>query len=152
MVCLLFFLMLRRPPRSTRTDTLFPYTTLFRSLGPDVQTGQPINIGTTDDGNSGYFLPNRDGYNQRTGRSLILARKRYLGAAKLDYEFSDSLEGFAQVQYSRITSGETRESIGIGWDSTFPITDPVTGIPTEPEYGKIPDRQSTRLNSSHSCA
>src|SRR3546814_20112600 len=27
-----FFLMLRRPPRSTRTDTLFPYTTLFRSV------------------------------------------------------------------------------------------------------------------------
>src|SRR3546814_20518821 len=26
-----FFVMLRRPPRSTRTDTLFPYTTLFRS-------------------------------------------------------------------------------------------------------------------------
>src|SRR3546814_8754961 len=29
--CYLFFLMIRRPPRSTRTDTLFPYTTLFRS-------------------------------------------------------------------------------------------------------------------------
>src|SRR3546814_12842784 len=27
---LFFFLMIRRPPRSTRTDTLFPYTTLFR--------------------------------------------------------------------------------------------------------------------------
>src|SRR3546814_18425959 len=27
--------MLRRPPRSTRTDTLFPYTTLFRSVGAD---------------------------------------------------------------------------------------------------------------------
>src|SRR3546814_16801931 len=26
-----FFLRIRRPPRSTRTDTLFPYTTLFRS-------------------------------------------------------------------------------------------------------------------------
>src|SRR3546814_7099090 len=30
-VCFFFFLMIRRPPRSTRTDTLFPYTTLFRS-------------------------------------------------------------------------------------------------------------------------
>src|SRR3546814_5019023 len=29
-----FFLMIRRPPRSTRTDTLFPYTTLFRSRHP----------------------------------------------------------------------------------------------------------------------
>src|SRR3546814_957305 len=31
-VIFFFFLMIRRPPRSTRTDTLFPYTTLFRSL------------------------------------------------------------------------------------------------------------------------
>src|SRR3546814_4218669 len=30
-----FFLMIRRPPRSTRTDTLFPYTTLFRSPDRD---------------------------------------------------------------------------------------------------------------------
>src|SRR3546814_6259173 len=30
----LFFLMIRPPPRSTRTDTLFPYTTLFRSRLP----------------------------------------------------------------------------------------------------------------------
>src|SRR3546814_12765695 len=34
--CLFFlFVMLPRPPRSTRTDTLFPYTTLFRSMAVD---------------------------------------------------------------------------------------------------------------------
>src|SRR3546814_16243137 len=33
MVIQFFFLMIRRPPISTRTDTLFPYTTLFRSKG-----------------------------------------------------------------------------------------------------------------------
>src|SRR3546814_14703731 len=31
LVLFFFFLMIRRPPRSNRTDTLFPYTTLFRS-------------------------------------------------------------------------------------------------------------------------
>src|SRR3546814_8398435 len=31
---MIFFLMIRRPPRTTRTDTLFPYTTLFRSQSP----------------------------------------------------------------------------------------------------------------------
>src|SRR3546814_6679127 len=36
---LFFFLKIRRPPRSTRTDTLFPYTTLFRS--PDRGTRPP---------------------------------------------------------------------------------------------------------------
>src|SRR3546814_10360262 len=33
-----FFLMLRRPPSSTRTDTLFPYTTLFRADAGDLAT------------------------------------------------------------------------------------------------------------------
>src|SRR3546814_13703303 len=54
-----FFLMIRRPPRSTRTDTLFPYTTLFRSttegydfkfnwLLPDTGIGQfGVNWSTT---------------------------------------------------------------------------------------------------------
>src|SRR3546814_17028908 len=32
--------MIRRPPRSTRTDTLFPYTTLFRSFTPTCTTEQ----------------------------------------------------------------------------------------------------------------
>src|SRR3546814_4174360 len=36
---LFFFLMIRRPPRSTRTDTLFPYTTLFRSITYRVGAG-----------------------------------------------------------------------------------------------------------------
>src|SRR3546814_11319864 len=33
--------MIRRPPRSTRTDTLFPYTTLFRSGGPEALEDRP---------------------------------------------------------------------------------------------------------------
>src|SRR3546814_2807153 len=43
MMCVIFFLlMIRRPPRSTRTDTLFPYTTLFRSTPgrPDADPGR----------------------------------------------------------------------------------------------------------------
>src|SRR3546814_13370683 len=50
-MCVFFVLMIRRPPRSTRTDTLFPYTTLFRAAegrigiwtdGPD---GREAKIG-----------------------------------------------------------------------------------------------------------
>src|SRR3546814_13051724 len=41
-----FFLMIRRPPRSTRTDTLFPYTTLFRSrAGRDGPAGRASGNG-----------------------------------------------------------------------------------------------------------
>src|SRR3546814_12043875 len=57
-----FFLMIRRPPRSTRTDTLFPYTTLFRSPDcgattisqcPDCST----DIRGTFDSDFGYYSP-----------------------------------------------------------------------------------------------
>src|SRR3546814_12189349 len=44
--CLLmrfFFLMIRRPPRSTLTDTRFPYTTLCRSPAPQIRTKVPRN-------------------------------------------------------------------------------------------------------------
>src|SRR3546814_9185008 len=45
----MFFLMIRRPPRSTRTDTLFPYTTLFRSTGtrirrPNLDSNSPMTV------------------------------------------------------------------------------------------------------------
>src|SRR3546814_17737554 len=43
-----FFLMIRRPPRSTRTDTLFPYTTLFRS--------SPMRLGRCKRCSQGYFM------------------------------------------------------------------------------------------------
>src|SRR3546814_18143364 len=39
----LFFLMVRRPPRSTRTDTLFPYTTLFRSASRQPRERQVLD-------------------------------------------------------------------------------------------------------------
>src|SRR3546814_20964451 len=58
------FLMIRRPPRSTRTDTLFPYTTLFRSRGdaqadaspeavqPDGQTGEGVQAQAIEPGDA----------------------------------------------------------------------------------------------------
>src|SRR3546814_4513760 len=39
-----FFLMIRRPPRSTRTDTLFPHTTLFRSIWEDLPKFPPAGV------------------------------------------------------------------------------------------------------------
>src|SRR6056297_2755691 len=46
------FLMIRRPPRSTRTDTLFPYTTLFRSgcTFCNVATGKPQTLDAFEPG------------------------------------------------------------------------------------------------------
>src|SRR3546814_2647167 len=47
-VIFFFFLMIRRPPRSTRTDTLFPYTTLFRSGIDRLQEVDRLNPGRSE--------------------------------------------------------------------------------------------------------
>src|SRR3546814_11316270 len=53
--------MIRRPPRSTRTDTLFPYTTLFRSFAPETgaEVGQRIALNLRVDGRRGVGIPVR---------------------------------------------------------------------------------------------
>src|SRR3546814_18548428 len=59
--CIVFFFsMIRRPPRSTRTDTLFPYTTLFRSyLGKFRKQHIPQVKGFWE---KFYFSPGTGGY------------------------------------------------------------------------------------------
>src|SRR3546814_7015844 len=65
MLCLVctifFFLMIRRPPRSTRTDTLFPYTTLFRST---------------------RTAPYERGMNSGTSSSFMSSPERFTGASE----------------------------------------------------------------------
>src|SRR3546814_20207224 len=68
MYSLFFFLMIRRPPRSTLTDTLFPYTTLFRSTGvfrtigehrlkiAEVEQQQPLFVGIAEGDGQHAFL------------------------------------------------------------------------------------------------
>src|SRR3546814_11566231 len=51
-----FFLMIRRPPRSTRTDTLFPYTTLFRSVCARETSLQPRDL-VEIDWTAGFIRP-----------------------------------------------------------------------------------------------
>src|SRR3546814_591656 len=63
---LFFFLMIRRPPRSTRTDTLFPYTTLFRSEG---HAGEPA--AGVDEGFGHAEIEDRDAFVHRV---LLLPR------------------------------------------------------------------------------
>src|SRR3546814_7684620 len=79
--------MIWRPPRSTRTDTLFPYTTLFRSELPFLENGVAIAGETIlGDGKAGAFnretapldqLRRRDGGNRDRPRP-----RRYLGEAR----------------------------------------------------------------------
>src|SRR3546814_17509696 len=71
-----FFLMIRRPPRSTRTDTLFPYTTLFRSLG--IPTPQIILAERKE---------KRGSYLVIDGKQRLLSLRQFSASAN-DKEFS----------------------------------------------------------------
>src|SRR3546814_1175278 len=119
--------MIRRPPRSTRTDTLFPYTTLFRSVGwrCDVRFGQP------DEGYArhadardrfGSDTDTRADRHERKRRCLIL---RFGADNKIDA---------CSRQGAQNSICEARPISGWEQDERTP--------------DKI-DRKSTRLNSSH---
>src|SRR3546814_16623257 len=63
-----FFLMIRRPPRSTRTDTLFPYTTLFRSHPRHARMlGHEVHVGHE------YRLQRREGRRRAVNRPIHAA-------------------------------------------------------------------------------
>src|SRR3546814_14914684 len=113
--CLFFFLMIRRPPRSTRTDTLFPYTTLFRSadgtnLGhrqrrfrprshrPRARFHQTVPVRQRE-ASASLFLPNR-----------LIVRSRKLtdfAQARLDM-FESRLFGQATAFWHCIATDEAR--------------------------------------------
>src|SRR3546814_14545003 len=92
-IFLFFFLMIRRPPRSTRTDTLFPYTTLFRSFSVTTihdglhQRTCPLCEGmygvtvAVDDGRVTTVRPNRD---DAWSRGYICPKGTTLGALHHD--------------------------------------------------------------------
>src|SRR3546814_9721911 len=72
--------MMRRPPSSTRTDTLFPYTTLFRSLGRCVY--------------GGIYEPGHDTADANGFRGDVLALIRELGPTIVRYPGGNFLSGY----------------------------------------------------------
>src|SRR3546814_18770458 len=78
--------MVRRPPRSTRTYTLFPYTTLFRSLArPDTDAvhdaEQPLDM-RRQVRRIGYPLAHRFPPDPETGQSLLAAGLSFFADAR----------------------------------------------------------------------
>src|SRR3546814_16478180 len=68
-----FFLMIRLPPRSTRTDTLFPYTTLFRSCQPRLSADRRRHPAAGDPRLYGLCLP---GVPRQGGRACRLSDRK----------------------------------------------------------------------------
>src|SRR3546814_8474826 len=124
----MFFLMIRRPPRSTRTDTLFPYTTLFRS------------VVATRRAHTEAWRVNRTACRRHAGESLtrlLVCRpglQRRAGCAGQPH--GEDAIGHRPALAVGVQKGFVGEARSTGGDLTA-----MSAIDR--------DRKSTRLNSSH---
>src|SRR3546814_4978505 len=120
------FLMIRRPPRSTRTDTLFPYTTLFRSAD------YVKNLGAAVSGDTAFNL------------ELAAGRTAEPGDWRLSYNYSevevDSV--LAAFSHDNIDLSTNYRLHGVGLSHV-----PARNLQFDLLWSH--DRKSTRLNSSH---
>src|SRR3546814_4706999 len=128
-----FFLMIRRPPRSTRTDTLFPYTTLFRSFD-----------GKLDWLVGGFYaderLTVRD--NLRFGNDYgRFASCRIISGSGLNFLYSPASPLCAVPGVGPATIAGASGASGPDILAAFNLLDGLNDL------GR--DRKSTRLNSSH---
>src|SRR3546814_15062649 len=115
-----FFLIVRRPPRSTRTYTLFPYTTLFRSRG------------------SGIILGRAQSESSPAQEDIVVTGSRISGApsaAPVIRVTSEDIRNGGQADL-----GEVARSLPQNFGG---------GAPGDGALGTGGDRKSTRLNSSH---
>src|SRR3546814_8914424 len=115
--------MLRRPPRTTRTDTLFPYTTLFRSPESTVTAHRRHS---REGGNPGTRARARVGMARKGNNGVIPAER--ISARAGTNEHGAFPEEF-RVPGSRIVRLISRKPDGF--------------------RARLTDRKSTRLNSSH---
>src|SRR3546814_18681229 len=132
MIVFVFFLMIRRPPISTRTDTLFPYTTLFRSLQLiDASARQPQGL---------ILCPTRELCLQITGD--LQAFSRFLGNVNVV-----AVYGGANI-VTQIK--ELKRGAQIIVATPGRMLDIINRRATDlSDIRYLVDRKSTRLNSSH---
>src|SRR3546814_7231006 len=111
--------MIRRPPRSTRTDTLFPYTTLFRSLSP-LKAGRLLKQGrTTPAFRSGRHLDlirrnqDREG-GRRPFQNQPGVRRRELFCIDRDDAGEGILASEIAADPTDLPTGGTADAVGTG--------------------------------------
>src|SRR3546814_8632625 len=122
--------MIRRPPRSTRTDTLFPYTTLFRSPHRRLDAGEIAGLRRKFDCVPPAFLIGGAGrLSRKKGWDVLITAFR---GAELPSDARLWLfgSGSAEKELHRLARGDSRIRFG-GWRKD------------------MNDRKSTRLTSSH---
>src|SRR3546814_2547085 len=92
----LFFLMIRRPPRSTRTDTLFPYTTLFRSC----HLGSGLSVPANPSGSPQQWLAERHGKAHLASASAVGRRDNVARTGERSEEHTSELQSLMRISYA----------------------------------------------------
>src|SRR3546814_1005604 len=128
--------MIQRPPRSTRTDTLLPYTTLFRSAHSGVASGAARPAQTLDVRQAIAALEDKRSETAADSARARSTLARWTGDA--NPEVTGTLPDFA------INPTALREAVGQHPDLNAAIA--------RTRQAEAEDRKSTRLNSSHQCA
>src|SRR3546814_6948748 len=145
--------MIRRPPRSTRTDTLFPYTTLFRSDG-SYSAEAIVRTANADLANS---------FGNLAQRSLSMIFKNLGGELSIDYQSAPEdealLADLLAMAQARLPREFDQIAFSIGLEEWLRavyacqqyVDAMVHWALRKPAPDRI-DRKRTRLNSSHSTA
>src|SRR3546814_8444945 len=87
---IVFFLTIRRPPRSTRTDTLFPYTTLFRSVTIALHKPSPFFLSSSNQLSS-WSKPQRMNFANAKGCNICSVRSE---------EHTSELQSLMRISYA----------------------------------------------------
>src|SRR3546814_7630056 len=148
----IFFLMIRRPPRSTRTDTLFPDTTLFRSgAGAAAQLQRAVF-------REARGLQLGDLLQQDLARRRILVAQVDVAALAADRPGGDqrALEEAVRIalQVEAVLEGAGLALVGVDRHQARPLEAAhdlplLAGREAGAAEAAQADRKSTRLNSSH---
>src|SRR3546814_13813658 len=147
-----FFLMIRRPPRSTRTDTLFPDTPLFRSTARAADRFSDHRYPFEQMGGAQSFLPtfliNFHKVEDESDYIAYVARLREVPRAfgQLMDQVKRSAElGIRPPRFAHEGVIEQAGKVVTG----APFTDGEDSALWADAQAKAEDRKSTRLNSSH---
>src|SRR3546814_7251330 len=124
LIYLFFFLMIRRPPRSTRTDTLFPYTTLFRSEEDRCRQ---------EEGEEVVAKPSPGGRRPRKRERKNISH----GIAHIKSSFNNTIVAITDPA-GNVLSWASAGNVGFKGSRK-----------STPFAAQMADRKSTRLNSSH---
>src|SRR3546814_169991 len=160
--------MIRRPPRSTRTDTLFPYTTLFRSAGIRKANRRDLTVFRLAEGSSvaGVFTVNRFRAAPVQVSEAHLASGHGIRALVINTGNANAGTGASGLRAATQTCTELAHILGLKPQQVLPFS---TGVILEPlpldrlvaalpaatatlaadNWFTAADRKSTRLNSSH---